>query len=357
MSNEVGPFPTDEDLGLLSKQLDARICLMRDADATRRVRTFVIEPHNGELRGAQFVLSRREIVVPERREDGMDLTVRAGSMDPVLRAGILERILARFGVSKDNQIVRDDSFFGPHAFAAPGTGLTRIDFTLAGGGHYPATSFQVPEDLPPVTLLGSRTEFVLLEESPRQDFEFVLELGRDPLRTESRIALESVRNLWDKWLEAKPHVSSDSAALSDLVLVHAGRDVRGIVGLLRVASGDLVSYGLQIELRRPPLKGLRVLASTPEFDLRSRLEETDFPLLAGAAPDEGRMLIRLWPERSMLMTTRANLMGRLIGCLEPRFTLPPESEYTDGFVDIGPSQQLLARNIRIFLSHLSNRAS
>jgi len=356
-NREQGNFPTDSDLSTLSKQLDARICLMRDADSTRRVRTFVIEPQSHDLRGVQFVFSRREIVVPERREDGAELSVRAASMDPAARARLMSIVLAGFGVSDDKQIERGGVFVGHHASAAPGSGVGRLDFVMGGGANYSAIPFQVPEDLPPLTLLGSRTEFVLLEGAPREDFEFILEIGRDPERAESKLAVDSLRQLWDKWLVAKPHGDEESEIVSDGTLVRAGRDVRGIVGLLRVASGDLVSYGLQMELRRAPLNGLRVLASTPEFDLRSRFDEDPFGLSALASQGEERMLIRLWPERTMLNSTRANMMGRGIGCLEPGFDLPADAENGDGFVNVGRSEQVLAENIKIFLSHVSNRAS
>lgn len=325
---ELVQFPSDQDLMGLAERLDARITLFREADDSKVGYTFQIQPHDPQYRGVVFSFSNRtEVLAPTGRADSSELSVHPlPTVGPESQIAALREALRLLGVTRAAQVERD----GTLNFGRPSAdiGLDRINF-MRQGGFFLA-------DLGEQYRIGRMTKCVLCEGVGKGDFEYVLRLGNREFQR------ETLRRLWDEWVVARPHSAERAVVTTDRELRSAARQVSGLVGLMREATAEGVTYGLQTVLLSDILNGMRVVVTAPSRE----------PQFDGGDPSEGmhdKMLMRVLGASGILAASRARMMTRVMRGLAPEFRPAPDEPLPD-VLDLGRSSILCSRNVRLFLS-------
>ncbi|MFM1847854.1 MAG: hypothetical protein RL417_1328 [Pseudomonadota bacterium] len=323
-------FPSDRQLQDLATRLDSRITLFREADESKVGYTFQIQPFDEQFRGVVFSFSNRvEVLNPSGRSDSSELSIHAlPNMGPESQVAALREALRILGVTRAAQVEREGtlSFGRP----SPDTGLDRINFMRQAGGYL--------ADLGEQYRIGRMTKCIMCEGIGKSDFEYVLSLGAREFQR------ETAQKLWERWLVMRPHQADQAIAPTDRELRSAARQVSGLVGLMREATAEGVTYGLQTVLLSDSLNGLRLVVTTPSPETRARY-------LDGVVPGEHtqeRMLMRVLGAPGILSACRARVMTRVLKGIAPDFR-PATNEQLPDIVDLGRSPILCSRNVRLFL--------
>lgn len=327
---------TDKDLVDLAARLDARIILFREANEAKLVGyTFQIQPLDPQFRSVVFSF-RRLIDVPPMGErsmsgeprDSFELTIKPlQTVEPGSQVAALREALRLLGVTRAVQVERE----GPRNFSRPSSdiGLDRVDFMRQSNPFC--------ADLGEQYRIGQMVKCILCEDVGKTDFEFVLSMGKREFQR------ETLRRLWDEWVEARPHSADRALVMTDRELRSAARQVSGSVGLWREATREGVSYGLQtMLLGDKDVGGMRIVVAGPSRDPHDD---------GGVPPQPGqeRMLMRVLGAPGIFAATQARMMTHVMRGVAPEFR-PAPGEPLPEIVDLGKSSILCSRNVRLFLN-------
>lgn len=324
---ESASFGADRDLATLSKQLGARVTLKREGYHDQRVRSLFIEPTSGDCSGLSFIFSRRDGVGSFHPDEAFIVRIKSMSRNPEERGEAWRSLLAAIGISSQGQIEHRGGGERSSARPAARFGVDTVEFRVEQGAR----------EHPLV-------EAVVLEGSPLDDLQFLLELGRDTELDEVGTSVDAAREWWARWLVGMPHGEGRPAVEipSDREILSASLRTRSVVGLLRIASGESVTYGLQLELLRHPLTHLNVLVRNPGVDV----DRPAYLSLPDWEVDQGKT-IRLWPVNSLPAPDQNALMERIIRAISPGDPSLSPGEPIETVSYRGTSPTILAREVQI----------
>ncbi len=325
---ELVQFPSDRDLTDLAARLDARVTLFREADDSKVGYTFQIQPHDPQYRGVVFSFrNRTEVLAPNNRTESSELSVHPlPTIEPGSQVAALREALRLLGVTRAAQVERE----GTLNFGRPSAdiGLDRINFMRQGGLFL--------SDLGEEYRVGRMTKCILCEGVGKSDFEYVLRLGNREFQR------ETMRRLWDEWVVARPHSADRAVVRTDRELRSAARQVSGLVGLMREATAESVTYGIHTVLLSDALNGMRVVVTAPSREPYANASEA----VEGGGD---KMLMRVLGTSGLLAASRARMMTRVMRGLAPDFRPAPD-EHLPEVLDLGRSSILCSRNVRLFLN-------